>query len=341
MLLDAPGFVFNVQPENALSIIQKVIQSKRWSDYELSEIQPFYTPFYVFTYDINTGNGAQSGRAALNANSGELNEYIPMLLDKPIKKINSTPPDMNIEVESTSIREGEVKDLAAIKIAGQTGGKKEQIVISAVSKLYAPFYKVWIDVAGDDYKLEVDGCLGTPFGAEAIPEREKTWEESAKETVKKMQTPAGMAELAGKTVKEVGGGMGNKNSQNKYIIWIVLVAVIIAAGYFYLNQAKGNISCTVSPQFVQNSWFGLQKNIVPGSEGNYSFFSGTCTLSSSKLMQNVLADVFVTSAGKRIAVQNLNVTSISTYPINAPFNVNFTPTPTGSYSVQGEILTGS
>ena len=340
MLLDAPGFVFNIQPENALSVIQRVVNSKRWDDYELSEIQPVYTPFYVFTYDINTGEGAQSGRAALNGNTGELNEYVPMLLDKPIKKINSTPPDMSVDVESTSISLGEVKELAAGKIASQTGGKKEMVTISAISKYYVPFYRVWVDVAGDNYKLEVDGCLGTPFGAEAIPEREKTWEESAKETVKKIQTPAGVIELAGKTVKEVSGGVGSKNSQNKYLIWIILILIIIAAGYFYLNQSKGSISCSVSPQFVQSSWFGLQKTLNPGVSGNVSFFTGSCTLSSNKLLQHILANVFVTSKGVKIASYNLNVSSISTYPLTVPFDINFTPSAEGGYTVQGEILGG-
>jgi len=336
MLLDAPGFVFNVQPENALSVVQRVVSDKGWEDYALSEIQPVYTPFYVFTYDINTGEGVQSGRAALNGSTGELNEYVPLLLDKPVKRINSTPPDMSVDVESTNVSLGEVKDLAASKIASQTGGKKDAITISAVSKFYVPFYRVWVDVAGGDYKIEVDGCLGTPFGVEAIPEREKTWEESARETVKKMQSPSGIVELAGKTVKEVSGG----KKGGRYLVWIVLVLIIIGSAYFYLNQSKGSISCSVSPQFVKSSWFGLQKTLTPGVAGNVSFFSGSCTLSSNRFLQHVIADVFVTSGGKRIASYNLNVSSVSTSPVSVPFNISFTPSFNEGYSVEGEILSG-
>jgi hypothetical protein len=340
MLLDSQAFVFNIQPENALNVIQRAVQSKRWDKYELSEIQPVYTPFYIFTYDINSGEGPQSGRAALNGNTGELNEYIPMLFEKPIKKINSTPPDMNVEVESTTINASEIKELAANKITGQTGAKKEMITISAISKTYVPFYRVWVEVADNDYKLEVDACLGTPFGMDAIPEREKTWEESTKETIKKMQTPSGIAELAGKTVKEAGGGLGKGKPENKYLIWIVLVVIIIAVAYFYLNQTKGNISCTVSNQFIQSSLFGLQTTIKPGAAGNESFLSGSCTLSSSKILQHVLANVFVTSNGKRIASYNLNISTVYTTPVTIPFNINFTPA-NGNYAVQGEILGGS
>lgn len=341
MLLDSQGFVFNIQPENALNIVQRTMQSKRWDKYELSNIQPVYTPFYTFTYDINTGQGMQSGRAAINANSGELNEYVSILLERPIKKVNSTPPDMNVDVESTTINLNEVKDIAVNKIIGQTGSKKEMITISAISKTYVPFYRVWVEVADNDYKIEVDGCLGTPFGLDSIPEREKTWEESAKETIKKMQTPAGIADLAGKTIKEAGGGLSKGKPESKYLIWIVLVVIIIAAAYFYLNQAKGSISCTAGNQFVKSSLFGLQTTIIPGSVGNESFLSGSCTLSSNKQLQHVIVNAFVTSNGVRIASQNLNISTVYATPVTVPFNINFTPSNGGNYNVQGEILGGS
>ena len=253
MLLDAPTYKTELTPEAALAMVQREVRSRGWPKYEVEEIRLIYTPFYSFSFDVSS-QGAEpvSGRAALNGSTGEINEMVQMVLDKPWTRAKES--EQGGEVEETTIPRNEVKDTAAAKIAAQTGLKKDMATVSAISKVYLPAYRIWVSVAGDTFKVEIDALMGIPAGLEAIPARPKTWNESAKETVDKMKTPAGIIELAGKTGKTVAGMATGKGgpASSQAGKWVILIVIIVALLVFLLVSKQGGANCKGSIQDFGN-----------------------------------------------------------------------------------------
>jgi len=249
MMLDANSFELILTPEVALGMIQKEVKRKGWNKYEVEEIRLVYVPYYTFSFDVNVeGSKPISGKAALNANSGDIDEFVPMVLDKPFKKTRKSQE--NAEVEDTTIPSNEVKAVATSKIAAQTGIKKEAVTISAISKVYLPFFRIWLNLNNNVYKIEVDGLLGAPLGLEAITDRPKSWEEAASDTIKKMRSPAGLAQLAGETVAlAAGAGKSKEVAQaegmlgNKQVRWAILILIIVVVALLVFAPKKGKVTC--------------------------------------------------------------------------------------------------
>jgi len=265
-LLDAPALETRLTPENALASIQKELTRRGWREHEFHEIKLVYTPYWVFGFDVLAEGGASpTGKTALNAFTGELSDAVPAILDRPLRKVRETPGDSKPEVEPTAISFSEVKQVAAIKVAAHVGGlKPEQVAISAVSKVYVPFYRIWADAAGDTFKFEVDACLGVPFGLEAIPKRQKNWDEATGEALDKMKTPSGWLDLFGKLVAGATDFLtGKKDDKSKFSRYVLLGVVIIALMWlvFGLQGAREKVECTLDGQYFSDAaWFGL----VPG-----------------------------------------------------------------------------
>ena len=293
MLLDASSFATVLTPESVLSMLQKQLAKMGWKKYEVQEIRLIYTPFYVFSFDVTAeGAGQVGGKAALNAYTGELNEFVNILLEKPLKKTKNS--EEGGEIEETSISTSEVKEAAQAKIAAQAGLKREIVSISAVSKLYVPFYRVWVEVADDVYKMEVDACLGSASGMEQLPVKEKGWSEVANETVNKMKSPSGWAELGGKTIGAVGGAASGKIPGGKAggilggkeTRWILLAVVVIVLVYLFFATKQGGVKCD---------------GTISGFGRNQCILLGTCTFTNpSKDAQQMLVRVnIITKDGKR------------------------------------------
>ncbi len=309
MQLDAPGFSPVLTPEIALGIVQKAVAKKHWKKYDVSHIKLVYSPYWVFSFDVLAEGAVPTGKAALNAFTGELSEFVPTFLDRPLKKTREVGSEC--EVEATSVQQSEVKEAAAAKVAAHAGIKKESVVVSAVSKIYVPFYRIWLDLAEETYKVDVDACLGAPFGLENIPEREKGWEEVTAETIEKMKTPKGWVELGAQAVGAAVGGAGGKkpgplewllgSRQGHYII----LAIIIIAGLWYLlaRPQAFIVSCDAWPQFVseKKELLGVAKTLVPkpGNQTNYLFVAGECAITNKGTKPlSLLVRVFVTEDGK-------------------------------------------
>ncbi|MEW5955984.1 MAG: hypothetical protein AB1626_05630 [Candidatus Micrarchaeota archaeon] len=287
MLLDAPTFELTLTPEMALGIVQKSVNSKGWKKYDVSDIKLVYTPFYVFSFDISAGEQNPSGKAALNAYSGELSDFVPVLMERPLKKSRNTAEKFEAEVEATAVSQQEAKTVAQAKVATQVGVQKDAVTISAVNKVYIPFFRVWVDVAEDTYKIDVDASLGAPLGAEAIPGRQKGWSEATSETLEKMKTPGGWVELGGKTVGEAGKAVSGKGEKggplaNKGVQTIVLLAIIGGLAYFVLlGGPAGKTSCAASPMYSKKPGLLEAGGVVPQSiGGGYYEVRGTCSFTN-------------------------------------------------------------
>jgi len=292
MMLDAQAFQTVLTPEAALGIVQKTIMQKGWKKPEVTDIKLVYTPYWLFSFDVIAVQGpSPSGKTALNAYTGELNDFIPILFERPLKKTRITPEGVEVEVEPTSIDAREAKSVAQSKVAAHVGLKPENISVSAFTKYYVPFYRIWVDVANDSYKIDVDACLGAPLGVEQIPERPKTWEEATGETLQKLKTPKGWIELGGKvfsrgestaaSAAETAGG-GRKLSFK----YLALGAIIVILLFFLLSRQLGGgvtVSCKVYQDFLgEPPFLGFgEQPLEPkiGRDGKL-FIKGECELNN-------------------------------------------------------------
>ncbi len=247
MLLDAPSFKAVITPEAALGIIQKAVELKGWKQYDISDVKLVYTPYWLFSFDVLVGESSPTGKTALNAFTGDLNDFVPYLLERPSKKTTHTEEGAEVEVLPTAISKAELAEAGVTKVAAHSGLKKESVSVSAATKYYIPSYQVWVDAAGDSFKIDVDAVVGNPQGIEAIPERKKGWSEAAGEAVRKMKTPAGWIELAGRAVGAAAGlgkpsaGADGKGMQSQTVKYAVLGLIVlgVAISSFSALQSRG------------------------------------------------------------------------------------------------------
>lgn len=313
--LDASAFNVVLTPESAISSVQHAVSSKNWKSSMLSDLKLIYTPFYIFSFDVAEGN-VPTGKAALNAATGEINDFVPYLLDRPLEKTKRTDDKVEVEIEPTTIAQSELKELAAVKIANAVGATKDKVIISAVSKLYVPFYRIWVDVAGDSFKIEVDACLGNPSGLDAIPVRPKNWEENTQETLKQMQTPTGIVNLTGKTIAEAGK-IGGPQASNKYVQWAVLGVIIIVVAYFAFGTVLGSAACTPSSEyFSKPAYLGLfgPKKIQPKLDVKTQTYSiyGSCSFTSRTEQEHAIMILTVNQGGYPISAATQTFTTALT-----------------------------
>ena len=107
MLLDANAFECKLTPEMALGIVKESLAKKGWKQFEVQQIQLIYVPFYSFSFDV-AGQSPVSGKTCMNAFSGELNDFVSVLFERPLKKSRQTTGE-ETEVEQSSISLSEAK----------------------------------------------------------------------------------------------------------------------------------------------------------------------------------------------------------------------------------------
>lgn len=310
MILDAQSFKTVLTPEAAMGIVQKALAQKGWKKFEIEDVKLVYVPYWLFSFDVIAQGGASpTGKTALNAFTGELNDFIPVLFDRPLKKTRETAEGVEAEIEPTSITAGEVKEAAAVKVAAHVGLGKDSVSISGATKFYVPFYRIWVDVANDTFKIDVDAMLGYPSGLEALPERTKSWDEATKETVEKLKTPSGWAELGSKTVSEVGkaasGAPISGGGLSKQWLQIGLVLAILVLAYFTIvaPQTSGSVDCKLAETYLgKAAWFGLgSRPIIPSYDANGSMFvQGACFFTNTGSGPMTLVEKLSITSGDRI-----------------------------------------
>lgn len=266
MQLDAPSFTIVLTPEAALSIVQKEIQKKGWKKVEIEEIRLVYAPYWVFSFDVLAEGSQPSGRAAVNANTGDLDEIVPMILERPLEKTRKTDDkSKEAEVESTNVSRSEIERVAPGKLAAQIGLKKESVAVSAISKFYIPAYRIWANVPpeqGDTYKITVDALLGIPQGIDAVPGKGKpsNWGEDTENTLEKMKSPQGWAQLIGATFNSIASG-SIFSSRPAMLALLSLVAIALAI--FVFGQATIKIDCKPSADLLDDKPFFTLSSDVP------------------------------------------------------------------------------
>jgi len=337
MILDAVALQPVLTPEAALGVLDKELKRKKQLKAEITDVKLVYTPFWLFSFDV-AGAGASgptpSGKTALNAYTGEINDFVPMLLGRPLKKGRSTPEGgVEAEIEPTAIDAAEVKEAAKAKVAAQLGVARESVIVSAFTKYYVPFYRVWLDVANDSFEVNVDACLGAPLGAEAIPGAKKSFSEDIAGNLKSVASPGGIAEAA-------------KNpSKLKYLLLIVVAVLAVVLIVSRLGGGSSGADCKVNNDFLGNGFLGAQE-LAPMELGRGRLLvQGICSFSNpgtEKQTFNVITRVVRKS--NAIEILATNVTMVFELPNtggssrDVPFELSWTGVSDGDYKFEFEKM---
>lgn len=323
MLLDAEALQLVLTPEQAIGLIQKEIQKKGWDKFEFSQIKLFYTPFYCFSFDILIEGQAPTGNAAVNAFTGELNDFIPMLLERPLNRSKSIESG---EVERTAIHPTEVKEVAQAKLAAHAGVKKDTVVISAVSKVYVPFYRIWVNVGQDSFQLNVDGCMGAPFGLEQIPEKK------VEKGLKDIKSPSDLIEAGKKAFSGEGGSLFSGGK--KYVILLAAIGILLLFLLFKGNSVS--VDCRLEEEYLGEKPLFGQPQVIPSYSKGELFVKGSCFfLNKGSKAATSSARVFVLLDGQQIGATNFtsapNIPP-SDLPTEKRFSITWKGDPYGKYS---------
>jgi hypothetical protein len=338
MLLDSQTFELQLTPEVAIGLVQKELARSGYKAVDIQQIRLFYTPFWVFTFDVEGTPQPISGKTALNASSGDVNEFVPILLERPLNKTRRTDEKAGSEVEPTAVDSREVEKVATARVAAQLGVKKDQVSVSAFQKIYVPFYRVWMAAEGNPVKAEVDGCLGATFGLEGVPKKAKSMDQVTKETLDKMKTPSGWVELGGKTAEALVGaatGKGGPLPGGQSTVYAILILAIMALLFLMLpSKAPVDVSCSLGQPYYRTATsflFFKSQVVTPASSANGTkYVEGTCTFKSkSKKDEWVNIPVYVRFDGndniRRIPQDPVVhvVPETSTLPLSRQFRIEW------------------
>ncbi len=207
MKLAYPSPTLSIGLDTLSKVVADTLRKKHWHHFREGTVKLVYIPVYIFTYDIFVEeNGVvameQSGKVAINGESGDLLEYIPMVLEEmPIEMTNEPKHDYQMEVKDFVISKEEAKELAQIKLAGLLKVPKDSIKVVGGQKIFWPIWRVWVDVHEGNYRLDIDGVTGMVFGAEKVPERELGWYEITQQVLTELRTPKGWIKYMNKLAK--------------------------------------------------------------------------------------------------------------------------------------------
>jgi len=217
VLLPHPALTLNIGVQDILGILEDILKEKNWTNFEVANLKLVYTPYFLFNYDtlVEADIGGQaysqgfSGLMAMNAVTGELEPTLTQIMEsQPVSYEKEPSHDLQYELETPVFSNEEVKEAAKLKMAGQFNLPRKAVSITGIRVIYWPTWKVFVSLPRRTQRMDVDAVSGFPLNFEQVPTREKTWLEVSKETIGKMKTPGGWAEISKKAV--AGAAKGGK-----------------------------------------------------------------------------------------------------------------------------------
>ncbi|MCD4739567.1 hypothetical protein K8R43_00085 [archaeon] len=235
-LLDAPALQLRMETKDALGILEGILQEKHWRDFELANLSLFYVPYWFFNYDVyreTEGHSESfSSQMCMNAIDGELEPMIAQITKEiPVERSKDILHGTAYKVERATVQKKEVKEIAAIKVAGQIGIPKENVTISGVSLVYIPIYRIWVTLSAGYRRVELDGVSGSPLNIGEVPERERGVMEVTRDMLEDLKRPEGWVDYSKKAFNwglgvstamshRAAGGVGSSFSAGGLMHWL-------------------------------------------------------------------------------------------------------------------------
>lgn len=208
MFLDKPAFPVSFTPDKVVALIEELIKSRGWSDFEVAEIKLVYTPYWTFNFDSceHSGSkirGVKSGALALNALTNRLEDFAGFLSENPdLKTTQHISADYEADVQHAKTSMEEAREIAKLKLAANLRAPKDNIILSGLELLYIPFWLAYVSVAEGTFKLRINAVIGEIVNQEEVPEREKGWLEVTNETLDELKEPMAWVSYT----RQVGSG---------------------------------------------------------------------------------------------------------------------------------------
>ncbi|MBN1160035.1 MAG: hypothetical protein JXA43_02230 [Candidatus Diapherotrites archaeon] len=248
--------------DQSLSILKSRLKRLHWSDFKAGTIKLVYLPFYVFNYTVfsqsSSGQGdekvvtaEQTGRKAISSVDAQFQDIVPYILqEQPAKTERETSHSYPVEVVSPSVTEKEVKEVIPARIAAQFQVPVGSVIVSGITMLYLPVWRIWATLGRGTYRIDVDAVLGTVMNEEAVPERERGIAEITLETLDELKLPRNwpkyaktsaefIAEKARKIPIPKGSGGGSGPLSSRKWLWYFLILVIVLLVLWMLFQGLG------------------------------------------------------------------------------------------------------
>ena len=256
MLASDPVFPIEFQIEQVTKLIEGILKRKNWKKFDVAAVKLVLTPFYFFYYDaaieaqkdgLVVVKETKRGRAALDAESGELDPLILGKIPPDSKLVKELPETYPIEVQKSGFSTREAKKIAVLKTASMLQVGREDIVITDFKMIYCPIWVADITVAGQTHELTISASTGELLKEENVPVRIKGFVEVTEETLHELRKPGAWlhytkeiaGDVAGFVAKksigkgkkaEAGGGSGWKLSMPPFFKrsdFIIIVALLV------------------------------------------------------------------------------------------------------------------
>lgn len=249
MYLSAPAFPINFTLEQAVEMIESMVQGKQWHKFEVGDLKLVYIPYWVFSYDTfseivdeqgnKTVSDTSSGKMALDAFTNELSEDVAYLADSSEAELqDKIETEYPHEIQRPKVRESAAKRIIPVRLAAQFGLGKENVIVSGLELVYIPIWYAWLTVAEGTFKIEINAYTGEMSNAEEVPEREKGWLELTNETFEELKQPGAWVEYSHDIGVSIWEGVGVSfwerftTDRQFQIIVLAIIAVIVAIWVF-------------------------------------------------------------------------------------------------------------
>ncbi|MBR9706920.1 MAG: hypothetical protein GOV15_00610 [Candidatus Diapherotrites archaeon] len=263
MRLDSPAFAIKLDMDQALKVLKSRMQKKHWHNFKAGTIKLVYVPYYVFNYTVyqkasaeqgGIVTGEKTGRKAANAVNADFTDIVAYIMDtQPIQTEKETSHTYDIEVTPPTVTKDEIKKVAPARLAAQFQTPTESVLISGLSMIYMPVWRIWTTVNAGTFRLDIDTILGTIMNEEQVPSRERGFEEITMETLNDLKTPKnwskyaktsaeflagqayGMAGMAAGATK--GGPMSLLKGKNPIFLLLILIALLLI--WIFITSSVG------------------------------------------------------------------------------------------------------
>ncbi len=237
MILDNPALVLNIRMQDILDILESTLKERNWQHFDVANLKLSYLPYYIFNYDVlveqkageQTYSQGFSGTMAMSAVDGKLEPLLTQIMEQqPVDYEKKVSHDLKYELNPPALKPDEAKQTAILKLAAKFGTGKDSIAVTGFRLVYWPVWKVFVTLPNKHIqRILVEGVSGYPLNIEEVPERELTWMEVTQETLEKLRTPKGWAELSGKLLNltasaaKSAAGKKQKGFVSELVHWLL------------------------------------------------------------------------------------------------------------------------
>lgn len=217
---EKPYFAVLVERTEAREKASALLLSKRHKGFEIGQETLFYVPYWLFSYDIHDTVAGKtkvvaSGSGALNAFSKVFDPRVSGLVHSPAKRNTFSSHEMGEEVLRVRFSEAEVREMLPVMLASKHAASKDNVILSGIELVYAPFWRLSIQLDGQTVEMNVSAVDGKVIGTGEIEALEKTKSALVQETFRELSNPVEWVRYSAEIISRLASGVAKVRSAGK------------------------------------------------------------------------------------------------------------------------------